>query len=85
MKSYLVTQKVAALGFVKLVLILVPVYVRYYIPRTKGPTTGSERIFSKFLREGGFMAVAIVRAPCHNFSSCSDSVGLVMICFQTTW
>lgn len=45
--------------------------------RTKGPTTGSERIFSKFLREGGFKADAIVRAPYHNFSSFSYSVGLV--------
>ena len=50
-----------------------------YIARTKGPTTGPERFFSKFLWEGGFKAAAIVRAPCHNFSSCSDSVGLVMI------
>ena len=48
-------------------------------------TTGSERIFSKFLRERGFKAVAIVRAPCHNFGHCSDSVGLAIICFQTTW
>ena len=29
---------------------------------------------SKFLREGGFNAAAIVRAPYHNFSSCSDQL-----------